>query len=203
MSSSIKHSWQEDLVAILAGTFIVAQGVMFLKQAGLLSGGIAGLALLVNQVTDLSFGTLFFVLNLPFYLMAWQRFGRQFAVRSLIAGSLVSVFADMIDNLFVVSWLSPVYSAIIAGLLIGVGMLIVFRHNASLGGFNILALFCQDKFGVRAGNVQMAIDCAILVASFFVVSPWLLFCSVGSAIILNLLLTMNHKPERYRVAPAR
>ncbi|RXJ73118.1 hypothetical protein CS022_11445 [Veronia nyctiphanis] len=203
MSKTIKHTWQEDLVAILAGTFIVAQGVMFLKQAGLLSGGIAGLALLVNQVTDLSFGTLFFVLNLPFYLMAWKRFGRQFAIRSLIAGSLVSIFADMIDNLFVVDWLSPVYSAVIAGLMIGVGMLMVFRHNASLGGFNIFALYCQDKFGLRAGNVQMGIDCAILVASFFVVSPFILLCSVGSAVILNMLLTMNHKPERYQVAPAK
>ena len=53
---------------------------------------------------------------------------------------------------------------------------------------------------MRAGKLQMGLDCAIVVASFFVVSPWLLVLSVVAAIICNLVLTLNHKPGRYQIA---
>ncbi|MDD1783483.1 YitT family protein [Enterovibrio sp. ZSDZ35] len=199
MNLKPKHTTVEDLIAILSGTFIVAQGVFFLQQAGLLTGGTTGLALLTTQFVDLSFGTLYFMFNIPFYMMGWVRFGKQFALRSIFAGGMVSLIVDHISHVFTISWLSPVYCGFIGGLLMGVGMLMIFRHNASLGGFNVLALFCQDKFGIRAGNVQMAVDVGILLASFFFVSPWLLACSVLGAFVLNLVLTMNHRPDRYVV----
>lgn len=199
MSYQPRHSQFEDMVAILSGAFVVAQGVYFLQQAGLLTGGTTGLALLITQFTDLSFGTLYFLLNTPFYIMGWQRFGAQFALRSVFAGGMVSLIVDHISHVFTVGWLQPLYCGLIGGLLMGVGMLMIFRHNASLGGFNVLALYCQDKFGIRAGNVQMGIDIAILLASFFFVSPWLLACSVVGAFVLNLVLTMNHRPDRYVV----
>ncbi|NGN99624.1 YitT family protein [Grimontia sp. S25] len=199
MSYQPKHSQFEDMIAVLSGAFIVAQGVYFLQQAGLLTGGTTGLALLITQFTDLSFGTIYFLMNVPFYFMGWQRFGTQFALRSVFAGGMVSLIVDHISHVFTIGWLQPLYCGLIGGLLMGVGMLMIFRHNASLGGFNVLALYCQDKFGVRAGNVQMAIDIAILLASFFFVSPWLLACSVVGAFVLNLVLTMNHRPDRYVV----
>ena len=194
-----RHSKFEDYFAILSGTLIISQGIFFLKQAGLLTGGTTGLALLAHQLIELSFGTLYFCFNLPFYLMAWLKFGREFALRSLIAGGLVAVMTDHLGILFNIEWLSPVYSAVIGGLLMGVGMLMIFRHNASLGGFNVLALFCQEKLNIRAGHIQMGIDCAILLASFFFIPPSLLIFSVLGAVILNLVLTYNHRPDRYIV----
>lgn len=199
MNHQPRHSPFEDMVAILSGAFVVAQGVYFLQQAGLLTGGTTGLALLITQFTDLSFGTLYFLFNIPFYVMGWQRFGAQFALRSVLAGGMVSLIVDHISHVFTIGWLQPLYCGLIGGLLMGVGMLMIFRHNASLGGFNVLALYCQDKFGIRAGNVQMGIDITILLASFFYVSPWLLACSVVGAFVLNLVLAMNHRPDRYVV----
>jgi uncharacterized membrane-anchored protein YitT (DUF2179 family) len=78
-------------------------------------------------------------------------------------------------------------------------MLILFRHRSSLGGFNVLCLFIQDKFGISVGKTQMAIDCAILIASFFFVSPSIIGVSILGAVLLNLVLAMNHKPTRYIV----
>ncbi len=79
----------------------------------------------------------------------------------------------------------------------GLGMLILFRHQTSLGGFNVLVLYLQEKFGLSAGKLQMGIDISILVASFFLVSPMVLALSVFGAVLLNLVLAMNHKPGRY------
>ncbi|MBJ3909398.1 YitT family protein, partial [Salmonella enterica subsp. enterica serovar Agona] len=89
-----KHSLKEAWIAILTGTFLVAQGVFFLQSANLLTGGTTGLALLISQFTPFTFGVLYFLANSPFYLLAWKRFGRHFAINSAISGALVSIFAD-------------------------------------------------------------------------------------------------------------
>ncbi len=78
-------------------------------------------------------------------------------------------------------------------------MLILFRHRSSLGGFNVLCLFIQDKFGISVGKSQLAIDISILIASFFFVSPQVIGLSIVGAILLNVVLAMNHKPTRYTV----
>jgi len=83
------------------------------------------------------------------------------------------------------------------GALAGVGLLMLFRHDASLGGVSILALWLQDRFGIRAGMVQLAVDVAILVTSFFVAPPATVALSVLGALALNLVLAINHRPGRY------
>ncbi|WP_394241902.1 YitT family protein [Vibrio astriarenae] len=194
-----KHTNKEDWIAIVTGTFLVAQGVFFLQNADLLTGGTTGLALLLSQIVPLSFGVLYFSCNIPFYLMAWQRFGRRFAINSAISGGLVSIFADHLHLVITVDRINPVYCAIAGGLLMGLGMLILFRHRSSLGGFNVLCLFVQDKFGISVGKTQMAIDATILIASSLFVTPWVIGLSVLGAVMLNLVLGMNHKPTRYAV----
>ncbi|MEZ8102397.1 YitT family protein [Vibrio bivalvicida] len=194
-----KHSRREDWIAILTGTFLVAQGVFFLQSASLLTGGTTGLALLASQFVSLSFGTLYFVANCPFYLLAWKRFGSRFAFNSAISGALVSVFADHLYLVISLDTINQVYCAVAGGLLMGLGMLILFRHRSSLGGFNVLCLFIQDKFGISVGKSQLAIDFCILVASFFFVSAQVIALSIIGAVALNLVLAMNHKPTRYSV----
>ena len=83
--------------------------------------------------------------------------------------------------------------------LMGIGFIVLFRHKASLGGLNILALYLQDKYGIRAGKFQMVVDACIVSASLFVVSVPMLLASVLGAVILNLIIAMNHRPGRYAV----
>lgn len=194
-----KHTKREDGIALLVGSFLVALGVFFLSSAQLITGGTAGLALLLSQLSTLSFGTLYFFINLPFYALAWLRFGKAFAVNSLICGALVAVFADQLHNVIVLSRINEVFSAIAGGLLIGIGMLILFRHRSSLGGFNVMCLLIQDKTGISVGKTQMLLDCSIVIASLFFVSSWTIALSILGAVVLNITLAMNHKPARYTV----
>ncbi len=194
-----KHSLKEDWIAILTGTFLVAQGVFFLQSAQLLTGGTAGLALLISQFTPFTFGVVYFLVNCPFYLLAWKRFGHHFAINSVVSGALVSVITDHLHLLISLESVNDIYCAVAGGLLMGLGMLILFRHRSSLGGFNVLCLFIQDKFGISVGKSQMAIDACIVFASLFFVSPWIIALSALGVIALNLVLAMNHKPHRYSV----
>jgi uncharacterized membrane-anchored protein YitT (DUF2179 family) len=62
---------------------------------------------------------------------------------------------------------------------------------------NILALYLQEKSGIRAGKFQMVVDACIVTASLFVVSLPMLVVSVVGATLLNLIIAMNHRPGRY------
>jgi uncharacterized membrane-anchored protein YitT (DUF2179 family) len=83
-------------------------------------------------------------------------------------------------------------------MLIGVGLLIMFRHKSSLGGLGILALYLQNKFNIRAGNFGLLVDSIILTSSIFIFSIDLVILSVLGAITLNTLIAVNHKPGRYQ-----
>lgn len=191
------HSLAEDAFAIFIGTLFVSFGIMLYKQAGLLTGSTAGLAFLVHYLSGLPFGAVFFVINLPFYYFALRRMGWRFTLKSFCAVALVSLFSEAHVHFIRLAQLDPVYATIFSGLLMGVGFLVLFRHQASLGGINILALYVQDKYGWRAGKLQMAVDVCILLASYFVVGPPALLASVIGAVAMNLVIWVNHRRDRY------
>jgi uncharacterized membrane-anchored protein YitT (DUF2179 family) len=91
---SHRHSLIEDACAMLVGTMMVSFGVLFLKQTNLMTGGTAGLSLLISKILPLSFGTLFFLLNLPFYYLAIRRMGWPFTIKTFIAIALVSFITN-------------------------------------------------------------------------------------------------------------
>ena len=95
------------------------------------------------------------------------------------------------------STLSPVFAAILGGLLTGTGILIIIRHGASLGGVTIVAIYMQKRHGWRAGAVQMAIDGVILVVAFGLLEPVKIAISLVGAAAINLVIGVNHKNGRY------
>jgi len=193
----VRHPLWEDGLALLTGTALVALGIAFYSHAGLLTGGTVGLAFLLKYLLDWSFGPAFFLLNLPFYVLAIWRMGWQFTLRTVCAVGLVSLFAELTPQWMRFAELNVVYAAVFGGFAIGVGLLILFRHRASLGGVNILALFLQERFGVRAGTFQMGIDSLIVLAAVFVVPADKVVLSVLGAVALNLVLAINHRADRY------
>ncbi|WP_348753381.1 YitT family protein [uncultured Aquincola sp.] len=193
----VPHSVQEDLVALFTGCFVIAFGVMLLQQSHAVTGGTAGLAFLLHYATGLSFGVAFFLLNLPFYYLAWRRMGRAMVLKTFGCVALLSVCTDLHPRFVSIAQISPFYAALLGNMLMGLGFIVLFRHKASLGGLNLLALYLQERHGIRAGHVQMAIDLLIILASTALV-PWpSIVASVGGAVVLNLLIAMNHRPDRY------
>lgn len=192
-----RHGLHEDALALILGSLMVALGTAIYAKAGLVVGGMAGVALLLQYTGGIEFWIGFSLINLPFYLLGWKRLGGAFVLRTFVAVSLVSLFSRFTAEWVAFAQLNATYAAVMAGTLCGTGMLMLFRHRAGLGGINILAIFLQDNFGLRAGYVQLAVDLAILSAAFLVLAPDRLLLSVLSATILNLILAINHRPGRY------
>ena len=194
------HSLLEDAQALLAGTLLVSLGVAMLGKANLITGGAVGLALYLHYVTGVGVGWLIFVINLPFYALAFRRMGRAFVVKTIATVALLSVLTNWMPTLMPLERIHPLYESTLGGLLMGVGLLILFRHRSSVGGFGILALYLQEHKGWRAGHIQLLIDAAILALSATTIAPLSVAISAVSAIVLNMTLSSNHRPDRYIAA---
>ncbi|MCO6049460.1 YitT family protein [Mesorhizobium sp. RP14(2022)] len=192
-----RHRLAEDVMAFLLGTLIAALGVTLYSEALLATGGTMGLSLLLQRITGWNFALVFFVINLPFYALSLLRMGWRTTLRTFIAVSLVSLFAKLTPSWIDVSTLDPIYAAIVGGGLTGVGLLMLFRHRASLGGLTILALYLQDRGVMRAGYFQLCIDALILLLACFVLRWDKVLLSLVGAAVLNLVIALNHRPGRY------
>jgi len=197
LSSPSHHRWYEDIFAILIGTMLVSLGIAFYAEAQLTTGSTAGLALLLQYVTDIPFGWLFFAINLPFYALALLRMGWPFALKTMASVALVSLFTGQVPGWIGIDSIDPLFAALVGGGLMGLGILSLFRHKASVGGINILALYLQDNFNIRAGYFQLGVDAVILVAAFFILPFDRVLYSVAGALVLNMIIALNHRPGRY------
>lgn len=192
------HRFYEDLMALFCAGVMVSLGVTLFNSHGLITGGTAGLAIIAMHLTAMDFGILFFLINLPFYVIAWTRLSKRFTINTFISVSLVSLLSTYMPQLITIESVHPIFAAIVGGMLIGVGLLIMFRHKSSLGGIGILALYLQNKFSLRAGNVGLVADSTILAASLMLFRFDLVALSILGAVTLNLLIAVNHKPGRYQ-----
>ena len=155
------------------------------------------LAVLIAYVTGISFGVVFFVINIPFYALAWVQLGPAFTVKTFIAVALISGMSLVVEDLVDVSPAHPVVAAVLFGLISGSGLLAIFRHRASLGGVGILAFWCQERLGWRAGWVQLGFDILLFAAALVVLEPILVLYSALGAVVLNAIIAINHRRDRY------
>jgi uncharacterized membrane-anchored protein YitT (DUF2179 family) len=196
-AGTVRHSWFEDAQALLTASLFISLGYGLLSQARLLSGGTAGLALLLARLTPFTFGQLFVALNLPFFWLAVRQMGWAFTLKTFAAIGAVSLCADWLHLVMAFDRLAPPYAAVMGGSCIGIGLLILFRHQACLGGLNVLAIWLQERRVVRAGVFQLAVDGLVLAASLFVVPPATILLSVVGSVAVNMVLAVNHRPDRY------
>jgi uncharacterized membrane-anchored protein YitT (DUF2179 family) len=193
----LSHSWLDDGHALVAGSLFVALGMVMFAHAGLLTGGVAGVAFLVSYATGWNLALCFFLFSLPFFGLSWRCLGATFTIKSLFAVVLVSLFTAGAPRVVRFELLDPWVASVLGGLLIGFGLLALLRHQASVGGVNIVAQWLQQSRGLRAGHVQMAVDVVVVLAALATVSPQRVLQSVVGAVAIGAILTLNHRPGRY------
>jgi len=176
---------------------MIALGLVMLHAAGLVTGGIAGVALLVSYLVPLPTGVLFTLINVPFFLFARRAMGSRFMWRTIAVNAGIAVFSTMARYGFRIVEVHPAFAAIAGGTVIGMGILALARHDAGVGGTGVITLWLQRTRGWNAGRTQIAIDLAILAASFAVVAPTKVAWSALSAAAISGILIAWHRPGRY------
>jgi len=196
-TSATRHSLVEDIQGILSGSLISSLGLFCLSSAGLLTGSTAGVAFLLHYAIGLNFGLAFFLVNLPFFYLSLKQLGRAFTIKTFIAIALTSLLTNLQPRLLEIAHINAFWSAVLGGILLGFGLLALYRHRASLGGVGILGIYLQERFGIRAGLVQLGVDMCVLAVAFAVTTPFVVICSVLGAVALNLFVAINHRSDRY------
>lgn len=195
--AALPHSRAEDVHALLIGSSFVGFGLVLLKTAGLVTGGLAGVALIISYVTGWPVGILFVGLNLPFFLMAQRKLGWVFTAKSLATILALAAFSELMPQGLKLEGINPAFAAAFGGSLIGMGVLSLARHRASIGGIGIMAIYLQERYGMSAGKVQMTFDLIIVGASFPVIGLERLVYSALGAVALNMIMLVYHRPGRY------
>nr|WP_245848507.1 YitT family protein [Actibacterium ureilyticum] len=184
-------------MAFALGTGLCALGLLMLTHLGLITGQTAGLAVLISYLTGWGFSAVFFVVNLPFYALAWLRMGARFTVKSFIAVAMLSAMTAILPQQFVIAQLSPLPGVLLFAACTGVGLLVLFRHGGSLGGIGVLGLYLQDRTGFRAGWTQLIFDAILFAVAFLVLPVDRVAWSLLGAVVINVMIAMNHRKDRY------
>lgn len=197
MTTPTPHSLLEDAQGLAYGAGMAAFAITILTHLGLITGQTAGLAVLISYATGLGFGPVFFAINLPFYWLGYRRMGLAFTLKTFVAVALMSGLSVLMPGWVRFDSLSTPVGAILFGAISGSALLALFRHGASLGGIGILALIVQDKTGFRAGWTQLLFDAALFAAALCVLPPITILWSALGALVVNLVIAINHRRDRY------
>lgn len=195
--SARPHSLAEDGYAIAIGCAFIAMGIMLLKQASLVTGGMAGIALLLSYFIPWSPAALFILINIPFFLFAGKAMGAAFGLKTLFANVAIMALGLAMPWAMQIARVSPLFAALFGGSIIGFGILAIARHGAGVGGVGVVALTLQRSRGWNAGRTQMLCDIVILLLSLPVLSLDRFGLSILSAAAMNAVLVVNHRPGRY------
>ena len=155
---------QYALIAL--GSALFAAGFQFfLYPNSIIVGGVSGIAMIINYLTDLPVGVLNIVLNIPLFIIAWRHFGTRFIVSSFVGMLLSSVLVD----LFALTNYSPtddmLLACIIGGAVKGFGLGIIYYAGTTTGGTDIVAKFVRLKFPyINFGTLLMLTDAVIIIA---------------------------------------
>lgn len=168
LKSSAEVIWNLFLLTI--GSIICAVAVNgILVPQNFLSSGFTGVALLIHYlIPGLSIGLIYLILNIPLFITGWHFVGRRFFVYS-VAGMIIfsiSLFTVQID----ISIHDKILSALLAGIINGVGSGIVLKSLGSAGGTDILSVVLQKVFSIRLGTTILIFNGIILSIAAFTLS---------------------------------
>lgn len=187
-----------NLLLIFSGSVLCAaaiKGILVPKQ--FLAGGLTGLSLLAHyMLPSLPLGLIYFMLNIPLFVIGWMFVGRRFFLYSLVG---VFIFSA------VIFWPYPILpiqdmilSAIAAGIITGVGAGIILRSLGSAGGLDILTIVLFKKFSIRPGTTILIFNGILMsVAAFRIpfemVLYTLIFLYVSSHFMNFVLIGLSQR----------
>ena len=179
----------KDFMFIVFGILLYAIGyTAFILPERVVMGGVAGLSALIYYATNIPAGISIFVLNITLLVIAFSAQTKQFVVRTIVGVLLLSLFIGSLQPLFqafpiITAGEDKFMHVLIGGMLSGAGLGVVFSHNGSTGGTDILTVLLTKHFNLSFGRAMQFIDCTIIGSSY------LLFHSMET-IVYGIVFTL-------------
>ena len=172
-AKSLMRNNSKDMVFLALGILMYSIGYSaYILPEKVVMGGVAGAAALIYYATGIPTGTSILVLNAAMLFIAFSALTKQFVWRTIIGVGIMSLFISILQPFFAAN---PIMTpgedkfmhVLIGALLGGGGLGIVFSHNGSTGGTDILTMLLNKYFRVSFGRAMQFVDCTIISSSYF------------------------------------
>lgn len=152
---------------IIVGITIMSIGVNgFLRQAHLLSGGVAGISTGINYLTNINVGLITLLINIPIFILGFIYLEKDFLITSLINMVLFSFIIGITQEVGNVIPIDDILlQSVYGGILCGIGNGLVFRTKSSLGGTDIIGAILKNKLNIAIKNTAFGLNLAIVSVS--------------------------------------
>lgn len=153
----------KNLVIIAAASLIYAAGISLLLDPNALApGGVTGIAVILNRICGIETGTLYFLLNVPIVLLGIWKFGVRFIAKTFYAITLTSVFTNLLAGIPPLTD-DLLMAAAVGGVLIAIGVGLIFKAGATTGGTDIIVKILRQKYRhLKTGFLFLCMDVLIV-----------------------------------------
>ncbi len=177
--------WFKAYILIAMGTFIMAAGfVFFISPHKLIPGGVYGIAIVLHHITKglfdfapegLPIGIVALLMDIPLTIIGIRVLGPRFGVKTVVGFTLTAIWVDLLSFLWGYQPLVPddaLLSTVFGGVLVGVGLGIVFKSKATSGGSDIVAMIISKYTKLPVGQLLIYIDSAIVLIGLLAFQDW-------------------------------
>ncbi|MGI6725211.1 MAG: YitT family protein [Christensenellales bacterium] len=193
MARLFRSKTLQQYLLILTGCLISAAAYpLFLEPNHIAPGGLTGLTTILNYYFGLPIGLTSLALNIPLMILGWRMIGAKFILRTIIATVLFSVSIDLMDVKPLAE--DPMLAALGGGVLIGIGLALIMRGNATTGGTDLLARIVNYHVpAITVGFFLLIFDLAVIVLAWIFLSVqhamYAVVCVFISSKVLDQVLT--------------
>ncbi len=179
----------KKVLTVILGTIIVAIALdTFLAPGNIAPGGVSGLSIVINYLSDIPLGILIFAINIPIFLLGLKYFNHKFLLYSLCGMLLLSVFTDLFVAIPRITN-DLLLSAIYGGALLGLGIGLVFSAGCTTGGTDIVVQILKKKFpSISVGRFVLIVDAFIVAFAGIIFAKWEVMLYSAIAIYISTIL---------------
>lgn len=165
LKSQKMKEYGKDIILILIGSFTLSIAInIFIVNANLLSGGVSGIALIIQYLFNIPAGYTMLLLNIPLLIMSWKKLDSKFTIYTVIGTLSLSAFLILTGSLKDILKLNDVLLlCIYGGVLMGIGSGIVFSNHGSTGGLDIISVIVKKKYeNFNIGTISFSVNIVIV-----------------------------------------
>ena len=183
-----------DFILIIAGSALMAAGLtMFILPNKMAIGGVPGLAVPLHFISQIPTGALILAINIPIFIIGVKQLGSVFGLRTIVAVLAFSGFTVLFEDILLLPVLTREYflAALYGGTFQGIGIGLIFRAGASVGGATILATIISGKTRFKLGQILMFFDFIVIVfGGFYFSSVEIVLWGILIAYILTQVIDL-------------
>ena len=171
--SRMNWKWVWEFLWVNAGVVLVALGLnIFLIPNKIAAGGVSGAATVLHYVLNLPVGMTMLAMNIPLFLMGIYRLGLTFGFRSLYGTISLSLIIDLTAPLLPVPTQDTLLASLYGGVIVGLGLGLVFRFRGTTGGTDLAAAILRSYTGINIGQLLFLVDAVVVLAAGIAFQSW-------------------------------